>query len=432
MRCSKVCGRFLVGVAAAWVSGGVIAQLDPPAGPIVKTGKTLVEIEPRIAVNSTNTPGDADSMFKITAPGSYYLTGNIAGLVGKHGIEIEASGVTLDLNGFVIRGLGTISGAFDGVFTPFSADRVTVRNGHVELMGRGGINLGQSSECVVEGVTAYLCQGTGIEVGRAGRITECTSSSNQVGIGNAGIRAGDNSLIERCVAESNAGIGIIVGFGGVVKDCVTRDNDNTGITVVALGVVSGSVAYNSGTIGIGAGSGSVVTDCKAIGSGTSGFSAAGGSVLTRCSAEQSDVHGIKLEENATAVDCFATSNQQAGIVADGDGTVRGCTLSSNQGSGILVSGNQNRIEGNHCTENGIGIDVDGSDNTIEGNSCVGNPVNFDIDGTGNLVIKNMARGGSPNYSIVAGNSVAPRIGVVGSDGWAGIANANHPWANLGY
>ena len=45
--------------------------LTPPGAP-APTMKSLDQVEPRIAVNSTNTPGGADSLYKITQPGSYY------------------------------------------------------------------------------------------------------------------------------------------------------------------------------------------------------------------------------------------------------------------------------------------------------------------------------------------------------------------------
>src|SRR5438093_7800183 len=89
-------------IAAAGVLYG--GPLDPPAGPVTSTYKTLTEVEPRTAVNAVNTPGDFNSLFKISQPGSYYLTGNITGVASKHGIEIVASGVTLDLNGFDLLG----------------------------------------------------------------------------------------------------------------------------------------------------------------------------------------------------------------------------------------------------------------------------------------------------------------------------------------
>ncbi len=45
--------------------------LTPPAGPAASSNKTLQEIELRIAINATNTPGDADSTDRITEPASY-------------------------------------------------------------------------------------------------------------------------------------------------------------------------------------------------------------------------------------------------------------------------------------------------------------------------------------------------------------------------
>lgn len=54
----------------------VAGDLNPPAGPVAPTMKTLDEVEPRIAINRVNTPGDADSLYKITQPDSYDLTGN--------------------------------------------------------------------------------------------------------------------------------------------------------------------------------------------------------------------------------------------------------------------------------------------------------------------------------------------------------------------
>jgi len=81
---ASLAGLFIA--YSAWAG-----PLDPPAGPVTSTYKTLTEVEPRTAINTTNTPGDADSLFKITQPGSYYLTGNITGVAAKHGIEIAVA-----------------------------------------------------------------------------------------------------------------------------------------------------------------------------------------------------------------------------------------------------------------------------------------------------------------------------------------------------
>ena len=97
-------------VAAAIVS--LAGPLSPPAGSVTSTYKTLTETEPRIAINAVNTPGDIDSLFKITQPGSYYLTGDITGVSGKSGIEIGAPGVTIDLMGFDVQG---VAGSSNGI-----------------------------------------------------------------------------------------------------------------------------------------------------------------------------------------------------------------------------------------------------------------------------------------------------------------------------
>ena len=113
VRTRTVCWSAVVGTLA--LGGALVAlagPLSPPGGPVASTGKTLTEVEPRIAVNATNTPGTATSLFKITQPGSYYLTGNITGVSGKNGIEIAASGVSLDLTGFDLSG---VPGSLDGV-----------------------------------------------------------------------------------------------------------------------------------------------------------------------------------------------------------------------------------------------------------------------------------------------------------------------------
>ena len=68
--------RLAIAALAAMLATIVLAgPLTPPAGPVAPTPGP----EPRIPINATNTPGDADSLFRITQPGSYYLTGNLLG-----------------------------------------------------------------------------------------------------------------------------------------------------------------------------------------------------------------------------------------------------------------------------------------------------------------------------------------------------------------
>ena len=158
-----------VSIAALIACTGLLVAgpLNPPAGPVTSTYKTLAEVEPRIAINASNTPGDpigdaSPSLFKITQPGSYYLTGNITGVVGRHGIEIAASGVTINLNGFEATG---VPGSFAGVATTVAGLRnISVTNGSVRGWGASGVDLfaNSASNCDVSNIRASGCGSGGV------------------------------------------------------------------------------------------------------------------------------------------------------------------------------------------------------------------------------------------------------------------------------
>ena len=159
-------------------------SLTPPGAP-APTMKTLDQVEPRTPIDATHTPGDADSLFKITQPGSYYLTANVTGVNAKYGVEIAASGVTLDLNGFDLVG---VPGSLDGVaVTPLNAVNINVRNGSVRSWGGYGINLldAATSATNVADIVASQNAGGGISMGFGGTITRCTCYNN-TGSGIAG------------------------------------------------------------------------------------------------------------------------------------------------------------------------------------------------------------------------------------------------------
>lgn len=164
-------------LVALFAGAALAGPLDPPVGPVSSTSKTLSEVEPRIAINAINTPGDADatpSLFKITQPGTYYLTGNIAGVSGKHGIEVAAFGVTLDLNGFSVTG---VAGGLTGVYLVNGGTEVrngTVRNWGVD--GVGGATAVQSNRVI--DVRAFGNVGVGIYAGNYSEARNCVGSSN--------------------------------------------------------------------------------------------------------------------------------------------------------------------------------------------------------------------------------------------------------------
>jgi len=217
-------------VLALLVTGAALyaGPLNPPAGPVAPTLKTLTEVEPRIAINLTNTPGDNDSLFKITQPGSYYLTGNITGVVGKHGIEIAASGVTLDLNGFDLVGVPGM-GAFDGVsVVNGGVGNVTVRNGSVRNWADEGIDLSIALISRIDGVLATANLGNGIHVGNGGTVSNCTAFSNS----GDGIANGSSCVVSNCAVFDNSGVGIRASIGtSSITECLVSGNAGGGISV---------------------------------------------------------------------------------------------------------------------------------------------------------------------------------------------------------
>jgi parallel beta-helix repeat protein len=346
VRCCTLVSIFTLLAAVAAIAG----DLNPPAGPITGTMKTLAEVEPRIAINATNTPGDADSLFKITQPGSYYLTGNITGVVGRHGIEIAASGVTLDLMGFDLAGVPAM-GNFDGVSAAIIfPTNITIVNGSIRNWGDDGVDLADfsASNCRVDGV----------------------------------------------LASDNAGIGIVTGPGCTVTNCSAYRNLAGGISANNACTMSDCVAYNNTFQGIFVGSGSTVTRCAASGNTAAGITATAGTTITGCSSFSNGGIGISVSHGCTVADCTVRLNSLDGIRCPSTSVIRGNTCSNNGngasfGANIYASGADNRIEGNTCTGADRGIFVDAGGNIIVRNACSGNTTNWDVI-AGNVILVELA------------------------------------------
>src|SRR3954471_23260046 len=107
-------------------------SLTPP-GPPSPTMKRLDEVEPRTNLQATPAPAGVDTTnpnyhFVINQPGSYYLSANVV-VTKTNGIQINAEGVTLDLNGFQISQM-TPTGF--GIEVAAPGHRATIRNGTVK------------------------------------------------------------------------------------------------------------------------------------------------------------------------------------------------------------------------------------------------------------------------------------------------------------
>lgn len=415
-------------------------SLTPPGAP-APTMKTLDQIEPRIPVDATHTPGDASNSYIISQPGSYYLTGNLTGTASKQGIKITSDDVTLDLNGFALVG---VAGSYFGISCGSgAAPRVNVEigNGTIREWTQGGVdclyvNNGQFRHLrLFHNATTF--NSAGLRVGSNCLVSECTASNNGAsGVSATGIAAGDGSTITGCSAtgnasngivasygcticnstgSSNGGAGILAGSRSVVTGCSAKSNSGDGIWVIDGCTVTGCTAQLNGLRGIFSnGSGSVIQTCSAAGNVNTGIEVTNNSLVVNCSASGStgtgSVSGIGIWVNSysTVSHCTVTGNATIGILAGVDCKIEGCNVASNAGDGIFaghralitdnnvndngttgvrgggihVSGNYGRIAGNHVSTNkkdGILLD-----NTAGGND---GPTNT----TGNFVFGNTAR-----------------------------------------
>ncbi|GMV25688.1 MAG: hypothetical protein AMXMBFR58_17190 [Phycisphaerae bacterium] len=394
------------GVAAIVAFAG---PLDPPPGPVAPAYKTLGEVEPRVAVSSTNTPGDADSVYKITQPGSYYLTGKVTGVAGKHGIEITASGVTLDLMGYEIIGS---PGSLDGVSaTAANLGRIVVRNGSIRNWGDMGVDLATqlTFDCVVEDLALTSNGQFGLALRDSSIVQRCIASDN----GGSGLAAWNSCTLVDCTVSYNGGSGISAESGAVVRQCAAYSNVGAGIEVGQASTITGCSSHSNFSWGYLAGNGCTITNSTAS-NNVDGFTAGAGSVVTGCTAESNGNTGFFIGGGGTIQQCAARNNGQTGIWLSFRCLALSNTSELNGGGGggnsigIFTASSSNRLEGNISTANHYGILVNGQHNILVRNACSGNTTNWSL-GSDNVFGPIVDRR-TPGSGSVSGNSAASTLG----------------------
>lgn len=344
--------------AGAFIAHG--GPLDPPQGPVESTYKTLHEVEPRTPVGTETTPGDAGTVYKIVREGSYYLTDDLVGEAGKHGIVIAATNVVLDLNGFRLYGFSLQGDTGTAVIAEAGTSGIVVRNGNVRLWNGDGIDLSLASESVVEDVVVTNCA-WGIQIGAGSAARNCTAADNA----NPGfaLQAGGGTF-ESCRSLRNfTGFDGTTDGGALFVDCVASDNSFGG----GFNASNREADFRS---------------CRAIDNQGTGFQFIAGAAID-CTAV-GNAHGILVKDGGTVSRCTIRDNEN-GIWILGFGQ---CHVTSNlvtdNAKGILADADRSRIDDNHVAVNNIGIEVTGTDNTVTRNVASGNGVAYDIAG-GNIV-----------------------------------------------
>lgn len=248
-------GTLAVGSVGYLIAG----PLNPPGGSVASTYKTLSEVEPRVAINATNTPGNGANVFIISQPGSYYLPANVTVPSGKNGILVSASRVTIDLNGFAVVGN---TGSLEGIAISGSPATVKVRNGSVATCGSNGVNLSTAVECDVEDISLYGNHGYGLWVGNNTHVLNCYASNctnagflSSGGVffrdctsywNGVGFQSQQSDHFERCAAQSNTGIGFNISVDTKVVDCQAVGNGSQGIVCANDNWITGCQVHGNG------------------------------------------------------------------------------------------------------------------------------------------------------------------------------------------
>lgn len=402
--------RLLLGsvvLAASIVATGSSSfggPLTPPAGAITPTRG----IDPRTPVTLETCPGDNDSspsVLKITQSGSYYLTANVVGVAGKHGIEIAAPMVTLDLNGFTVQG---VSGSKTGVLLTNAANSAEVRNGKVTGWGGDGLgHEGAPGYSKIIGVLVSANIGSGILLNAYSQVRECEAFGNGVD----GIRVSAKGRIESCSSLQNARYGFYVSNSG--------------------NIVSKSVATNNGDDGFNAFMNNMFVECLSMNNLGDGFNV-NRAILRACFSNNNSGNGFVLNSGSHISDSIASQNSAVGFSAGNacqliNNNANGNGTGSSPTYGFAITGVGSRVVGNLASFNGNGFSIPGTNCVVSNNTASNNDsVGFFVQSNTNaLLTANVSTANTTNYTILSGNDT----GAIITNPGAGFTTTN-PAANI--
>lgn len=363
--------RTLLAAAALFAAtGSVLAgPLTPPSGTPGSTMKTLDQVEPRKPLTYENAPGDATSFFKITAGGSYYLTGNLVVTGDINGILINAPDVTIDLNGYtIVRGGSDASTKALIRAGGSSFSNVTIKNGTIKNSASFGIDL-------------YA-----------------------------------NSRIENVTVVNPGSHGLFLGARSIVTGCIIDNPGADGVNVSSDSIVTDTIVTSAAQHGISTSTNSEVRNCKVHSSSQNGYNVAFGTLVQDSTATNCTAFGITGQANTGALRFINNT-----VTNCGSGGIRVYHSSQVVGNTVSVSG---------LAVPGITVLADGS--RIEKNVIQGGPdaVRIDASGDDNLVIGNFAQNPTSGNGFANVNAANNQIGPIVTAG--GTISSTSPFANFSH
>jgi len=309
------------------VAAGLAAAALFPAS-VSHASDGVYEINQSCATSTGCFPGDAPG-FPVTITTAtqngarFQLTSAlVVADQNQTAIRIQATHVSIDLNGFVIMrqdcatstatgSCPAVSGSGDGiaVLTVLGNEYpgISVRNGTILGMGRYGVLL--ENDAVVSDLRVRRSGSIGIQVGSGAIITRNIVAQNLGGgiaainttnvtdnvareNGFNGIFSGWNSVAAWNAATLN-GYGVVTSVGSVAVGNSAYDNDTDGINVGAGSVVRSSAAMENGN-GIIAGIGALVSDSASMNNLSMGIQVAGSGLAQRNVVNNNDGYSLDL------------------------------------------------------------------------------------------------------------------------------------------
>ena len=187
-------------------------------------------VDGQVLINQATVMAAGGFPYKITQPGSYKLSGNLTVPANTDGIDINASHVTIDLNGFSIIGPQTCTGEPTAPVTSCTGSG----------FASGIVSIGNTAITIRNGSVTGMA-GYGLLISAFGSlIEEVHASQNGIGI------HGGRTIVRRCTAASNLHNGMEV--QGVVENSIATNNGGDGIDLTDATATGNASFFNANGI----------------------------------------------------------------------------------------------------------------------------------------------------------------------------------------